>query len=145
VDSLAAVQGSVYVKYNPKGGVRGPPRPRPGKQAAAVGLGEAGPQPAPFAAPDAGRRGASTYAKRTEPLFAGRSLRASAPPTFGRPWLPLAPPPNHPCTPPPKVCYLSPYQGRDRGVLLQLGGLQLGHFPLGLFDEAQASPPPPLV
>jgi hypothetical protein len=28
------------------------------------------------------------------------------------------------------------YSGRDRGVLLQLGQQQLGHFPLGLFDES---------
>ncbi|GBF90143.1 hypothetical protein Rsub_03276 [Raphidocelis subcapitata] len=40
-------------------------------------------------------------------------------------------------------CYLSPYQGRDRGVLLQLGAQQFGHLPLGLFDEGQANPPPP--
>ena len=39
-------------------------------------------------------------------------------------------------------CQLSRYYGRDRGVLLQLGQQQLGHFPLGLFDEAMANPPP---
>lgn len=44
--------------------------------------------------------------------------------------------------PPPQACYLTQYQGRDRGVLVQLGTLQLGHFPLGLWDEARANPPP---
>jgi hypothetical protein len=29
-------------------------------------------------------------------------------------------------------------------VLVQLGGQQLGHFPLGFFDEARANPAPPL-
>jgi len=42
-----------------------------------------------------------------------------------------------------KVCYASLYDGKDRGVLLQLGSEQLGHFPLGLLDEAMARPPPP--
>ena len=42
------------------------------------------------------------------------------------------------------ACYLSAYAGRDRGVLVQLGSEQLGHFPLGFFDEARAAPPPPL-
>eukprot|EP00877_Chromochloris_zofingiensis_P015163 jgi/Chrzof1/9900/Cz04g20050.t1 len=41
-----------------------------------------------------------------------------------------------------KVCYLSQYRGRDRGVLVQLGQKQLGHFPLGLFDEHRSQPPP---
>jgi hypothetical protein len=36
------------------------------------------------------------------------------------------------------------YFGRDRGVLLQLGQQQLGHFPLGLFDEQMANPAPSL-
>ncbi|WIA31812.1 hypothetical protein OEZ86_002679 [Tetradesmus obliquus] len=44
-----------------------------------------------------------------------------------------------------QLCYISLYQGRDRGVLLQLGqGELLGHFPLGLFDEAMAKPAPSL-
>jgi len=38
--------------------------------------------------------------------------------------------------------YLTLYQGRDRGVLVQLGQAQLGHFPLGFFDEQMSSPPP---
>ncbi|KXZ54329.1 hypothetical protein GPECTOR_5g412 [Gonium pectorale] len=41
-----------------------------------------------------------------------------------------------------QLCYVSRYDGRDRGVLIQLGQLQLGHFPLGFFDEAMAKPPP---
>jgi hypothetical protein len=45
-----------------------------------------------------------------------------------------------------QLCYISLYQGRDRGVLLQLGqGELLGHFPLGLFDEAMANPEPSLT
>ncbi|KAI8463525.1 MAG: hypothetical protein J3K34DRAFT_143479 [Monoraphidium minutum] len=44
-----------------------------------------------------------------------------------------------------QVCYLTGYQGRDRGVLIQLGGLQLGHFPLGFWDEGRANPPPPML
>jgi hypothetical protein len=43
-----------------------------------------------------------------------------------------------------QICYVSPYQGRERGVLLQLGQEQLGHLPLGLFDEDMKNPPPPL-
>jgi hypothetical protein len=39
-------------------------------------------------------------------------------------------------------CYLTLYKGRDRGVLIQLGQAQLGHFPLGFFDEQMSSPPP---
>jgi hypothetical protein len=38
---------------------------------------------------------------------------------------------------------VSRYDGKDRGVLIQLGELQLGHFPLGFFDEARQNPPPP--
>ncbi len=43
-----------------------------------------------------------------------------------------------------QVCYVSPYLGQERGVLLQLGHEQLGHFPLGLFDENMTNPPPEL-
>lgn len=43
------------------------------------------------------------------------------------------------------LCYASGYEGRDRGVLVQLGQQQLGHLPLGLFDEAMARPPPPVL
>lgn len=43
------------------------------------------------------------------------------------------------------LCYASTYEGRDRGVLVQLGQQQLGHLPLGLFDEAMARPPPPAL
>jgi hypothetical protein len=39
--------------------------------------------------------------------------------------------------------YLSEYKGTERGVLVQLGqGPMLGHFPLGLFDEAMSNPAP---
>lgn len=41
-----------------------------------------------------------------------------------------------------KVCYISPYLGKERGVLVQLGQEQLGHFPLGMWDESQSRPPP---
>lgn len=43
-----------------------------------------------------------------------------------------------------QLCYLSPYQGKDRGVLVQLGQYQLGHFPLGLWDEQRVNLPPQL-
>lgn len=43
------------------------------------------------------------------------------------------------------ACHLSSYQGRDRGVLVQLGTDQFGHFPMGLFDEGKEAPPPPGV
>ncbi|KAF8070989.1 hypothetical protein HT031_001070 [Scenedesmus sp. PABB004] len=44
-----------------------------------------------------------------------------------------------------RVCYLTPYQGTDRGVLVQLGpGRLLGHFPLGFFDEQASAPEPAL-
>lgn len=59
-----------------------------------------------------------------------------------------ATPPLPPRLPPartPQLCYLSAYQGRSRGVLVQLGSEQHGYFPLGLFDEAKAAPPPPLA
>lgn len=42
------------------------------------------------------------------------------------------------------ICYVSQYYGKDRGVLVQLGTEQLGHFPLGLFDEEMKAPPPTL-
>ncbi|KAL6747932.1 hypothetical protein V8C86DRAFT_2894255 [Haematococcus lacustris] len=41
-----------------------------------------------------------------------------------------------------QVCYASPYFGRERGVLLQLGQQQFGHFPLGMFDEDMQRPAP---
>lgn len=40
------------------------------------------------------------------------------------------------------LCYATKYDGRDRGVLVQLGQRQLGHLPLGLHDEGMARPPP---
>lgn len=42
------------------------------------------------------------------------------------------------------LCYASRYEGRDRGVLVQLGQRQIGHLPMGLLDEAMAAPPPQL-
>ena len=44
-----------------------------------------------------------------------------------------------------RVCYVSPFTGTDRGVLLQMGQLQVGHFPLGLFDEDLKKPAPLLT
>lgn len=41
-----------------------------------------------------------------------------------------------------RTCRASRYAGADRGVLVQLGGCQVGHLPLGLLDEAMAAPPP---
>jgi hypothetical protein len=48
------------------------------------------------------------------------------------------------------LCYVTAYSGRDRGVLVQLAQKQVGHFPLGLFDEGMekeapkiTGPPPP--
>lgn len=41
-------------------------------------------------------------------------------------------------------CTLSSYSGNDRGVLVQLGTLQVGHLPLGLLDEGMANPPAPI-
>ena len=38
--------------------------------------------------------------------------------------------------------YATSYAGRDRGVLVQLAGKQLGHLPLGLFDESMSAPLP---
>lgn len=40
------------------------------------------------------------------------------------------------------LCYATQYDGRDRGVLVQLGQKQLGHLPLGLHDEGMDRPPP---
>lgn len=63
----------------------------------------------------------------------------------GRRWEPL-----NPCltnAPPPRVtqlCYVSSFESRDKGVLIQLAQEQLGHFPLGLFDEAMRNPEPQL-
>lgn len=42
------------------------------------------------------------------------------------------------------LCYAARYEGRDRGVLVQLGQRQVGHLPLGLFDEERRNPPPQL-
>ena len=42
------------------------------------------------------------------------------------------------------VCYVSEYQGKDRGVLVQLGQASLGHFPLGLWDEDMTRAAPTL-
>lgn len=39
------------------------------------------------------------------------------------------------------LCYCTQYEGRDRGVLVQLGQEQLGHLPLGLHDESMSGPP----
>jgi hypothetical protein len=44
-----------------------------------------------------------------------------------------------------RVCYASRYEGRERGVLVQLGAEQVGHLPLGLHDEGMAAPPPALL
>ena len=41
-------------------------------------------------------------------------------------------------------CTISSYSGHDRGVLIQLGTLQVGHLPLGLLDEGMANPPAPI-
>lgn len=40
------------------------------------------------------------------------------------------------------LAYVSQYGGQCRGVLLQLGQQQFGHFPLGLFDEQMSNPEP---
>jgi hypothetical protein len=45
----------------------------------------------------------------------------------------------------PAVCYASLYLGKERGVLLQLGQEQLGHFPLGLCDENMTNSAPELA
>lgn len=41
-----------------------------------------------------------------------------------------------------RQCYATQYQGRDRGVLVSLGTVQIGHLPLGLHDESKSNPPP---
>lgn len=41
-------------------------------------------------------------------------------------------------------CTITTYSGRDRGVLVQFGSIQVGHFPLGLLDEDMSQPAPPL-
>lgn len=43
-----------------------------------------------------------------------------------------------------QLCYVSAYESRDKGVLVQMAQEQLGHFPLGLFDEAMKNPEPEL-
>ena len=43
-----------------------------------------------------------------------------------------------------QLCYVTEYSGTFRGVLVTFGQQQFGHFPLGLFDEAMAKPPPSL-
>ncbi|KAK9840842.1 hypothetical protein WJX81_008459 [Elliptochloris bilobata] len=43
-----------------------------------------------------------------------------------------------------RTCRAAQYAGRERGVLVQLGACQVGHLPLGLFDEAMAAPAPQL-
>ena len=41
-------------------------------------------------------------------------------------------------------CYVTGYTGKDRGVLLTLGGTLIGHLPLGLLDESMQHAPPSL-
>jgi hypothetical protein len=41
-----------------------------------------------------------------------------------------------------RSCYTTMYDGRDRGVLVTLGKVQVGHLPLGLFDEEMKELPP---
>lgn len=43
------------------------------------------------------------------------------------------------------LCYVTQYQGRDRGVLLQLGQSQVGHLPLGIWDEEMRRDPPEAI
>lgn len=45
---------------------------------------------------------------------------------------------------PPPVPTAAPYAGSDRGVLITLGDVQLGHLPLGLLDEGREKEAPPL-
>eukprot|EP00890_Picochlorum_soloecismus_P002793 jgi/Picsp_1/3514/NSC_06352-R1_hypothetical protein CHLNCDRAFT_133204 [Chlorella variabilis] len=40
-------------------------------------------------------------------------------------------------------CTITTYSGRDRGVLVQFGSIQVGHLPLGLLDEDMSQPEPP--
>ena len=40
-------------------------------------------------------------------------------------------------------CTITAYSGRDRGVLVQFGSIQVGHLPLGLLDEDMSQPEPP--
>lgn len=47
-------------------------------------------------------------------------------------------------TPPPTPC-AAPYTGPDRGVLVTLGDVQVGHLPLGLLDEGRERGAPPLA
>lgn len=41
-------------------------------------------------------------------------------------------------------CTITTYSGRDRGVLVQFGSIQVGHLPLGLLDEDMSQPAPPV-
>lgn len=41
-----------------------------------------------------------------------------------------------------RKCYVTAYQGRDRGVLVNFGLEQVGHLPLGLWDESMVKAPP---
>lgn len=41
-----------------------------------------------------------------------------------------------------RSCNATRYEGRDRGVLVTLGQEQIGHLPLGLFDEDMKEAPP---
>lgn len=43
-----------------------------------------------------------------------------------------------------QLCYVSKFEGREKGVLIQMAQEQFGHFPLGLFDEAMKNPEPEL-
>ena len=52
---------------------------------------------------------------------------------------------NAACDAPPPVPRAVPYSGPDRGVLVTLGDVQVGHLPLGLLDEGREGPAPPLA
>lgn len=41
-----------------------------------------------------------------------------------------------------RQCYVTRYQGKDRGVLISFGTVQIGHLPLGLHDESKLKPAP---
>jgi hypothetical protein len=41
-----------------------------------------------------------------------------------------------------QLCYVTLCGGTNRGVLINFGQEQLGHFPLGLFDEDTTQPLP---